>query len=82
MKPKFAVVYVRTERAALKLGYSMFLANAVNDSEVELLNLKTLVEKQVDGIILMAGRANDYYVLINILKKIHKKFTKIKQDFY
>lgn len=57
--PFFSEVYVKAEKAALDLGFSMFLSNAMNDSEVESLHLKTLVEKQVDGIIFMGGRAND-----------------------
>lgn len=57
--PFFSEVYVKAERAALDLGYSIFLSNTMNDSEVESIYLKTLVEKQVDGIIFMGGRVNE-----------------------
>lgn len=57
--PFFSEVYVKAEKAALDLEYSMFLSNAMNDYDIESLYLKTLVEKQVDGIIFMGGRVND-----------------------
>lgn len=62
--PFFASVFLEAEKYALSLGYTILLCNSMNDNfmnitHLESLYLKTLVEKQVDGIILMGGRVND-----------------------
>jgi DNA-binding LacI/PurR family transcriptional regulator len=62
--PFFASVFLEAENYAKDLGYTILLCNSLNDSyknmtNMESLYLKTLVEKQVDGIILMGGRINE-----------------------
>lgn len=62
--PFFASVFLEAEKYAVSLGYTILLCNSMNDNfmnmnHLESLYLKTLVEKQVDGIIMMGGRIND-----------------------
>lgn len=62
--PFFASVFLEAEKYAVTLGYTILLCNFMNDNynnitNLESLFLKTLVEKQVDGIILMGGRINE-----------------------
>ncbi len=62
--PFFATTFLEAEKYALAKGYTMLLCNSMNDNrmnqtEVESLYLKMLLEKQVDGIIIMGGRVNE-----------------------
>ena len=62
--PFFSGVFLEAEKKALSLGYTMILCNSMNDNKmnrtgVESLYLDMLLEKQVDGIVIMGGRANE-----------------------
>lgn len=62
--PFFAAVFLEAEKYAVSLGYTILLCNFMNEdfldrTGLESLYLKTLVEKKVDGIIMMGGRVND-----------------------
>lgn len=57
--PFFASVFLEAEKRALAQGYTVMLANSLNDPAVESQNLLSFAEKQVDGIIFMGGRVND-----------------------
>lgn len=54
----FAHLCLEVEKSALKLGYSIFLCNSMNDGNLESIYLEKLVERQVDGVILAGGRIN------------------------
>jgi LacI family transcriptional regulator len=55
----FPEVFGGAERAAQKLGYTLFLCNTFSDYSRESEYLNLLCERQVDGLILMGGRIND-----------------------
>jgi LacI family transcriptional regulator len=62
--PFFSAVFLEAEKHALNNGYTILLCNSMNDgtgnsTKIESLYMKTLLEKQVDGIILMGGRINE-----------------------
>lgn len=60
----FSEIFIEVERYALTHGYSLFLCNTMNNSyndmgDVESLYLRSLMARQVDGILFMGGRIND-----------------------
>lgn len=55
----FSKLFLELEKAALKLGYNLFLCNSMGDNNLESNYLKSLAEKQVDGIIFLGGRINE-----------------------
>ena len=55
----FSTLALHTERYLAKRGYSVFVCNNANDPERERDYIKTLVSKQVDGIICISG-AHDF----------------------
>lgn len=55
----FLQIYQEAEKRALELGYNIILCNSLSDYSLESIFLKSLVEKQVDGIIFLGGRVND-----------------------
>ena len=57
--PFFAEVLRGIEDACFEMGYSVILCNADDDPEKELEYLSVLVEKQVDGIVLVSAGAAD-----------------------
>ncbi|WP_202078973.1 LacI family DNA-binding transcriptional regulator [Caldalkalibacillus salinus] len=56
--PFFSTLVLKSEAHALKRGYTSFLCNSMNNSEMESQYLHNLLEKQVDGIIFLGGRIN------------------------
>lgn len=54
----FAEICLEVEKAALELGYSVFLCNSINNSKLESRYLEQLTDRQVDGVILVGGRIN------------------------
>jgi LacI family transcriptional regulator len=56
--PFFSSFCMELEKYAQKKGYTIFLCNSMNDSEMESVYLKVLSERQVEGIIMMGGRIN------------------------
>ena len=56
--PFFSSFCIELEKSAHRNGYTIFLCNSMNDSEMESVYLKVLSERQVEGIIMMGGRIN------------------------
>ncbi|TAH64396.1 MAG: LacI family transcriptional regulator [Anaerolineaceae bacterium] len=71
----FANVYYEFEKWASSYGYMTILLNSKGDYEVESNLLKALIEKHVDGIVMMGGRIDasnlpeDYIKEINEIRK-------------
>ncbi|MEZ0537351.1 LacI family DNA-binding transcriptional regulator [Caldicellulosiruptoraceae bacterium PP1] len=57
--PFFLQIYREAEKRALEKGYNIILGNSFSKYEIESVYLRSLVEKQVDGIIFLGGRIND-----------------------
>lgn len=57
--PFFSTFVLKAEAHALNAGYTSFVCNTLNDSEMESKYLHALLEKQVDGILFLGGRIND-----------------------
>lgn len=57
--PFFAAVFLAAEIRALELGYNLLLINTMNKEAIETEGLLSLHGQQVDGIFLLAGRANE-----------------------
>lgn len=80
--PFFSTVFLEAEKQALNMGYTMILCNSMNDNilnvtNIESLYLKTLSEKQVDGIIFMGGRINESKTNEEYAKEINEILQKI-----
>lgn len=56
--PFFSTLVLKSEVHALKLGYTSFLCNSMDDVDIESVYLQNLMDKQVDGIIFLGGRIN------------------------
>lgn len=56
--PFFSTLVLKSEAHALKLGYTSFLCNSMDDADIESAYLQNLIDKQVDGIIFLGGRIN------------------------
>lgn len=54
----FSRMFLELEKQAHENGYILFLCNSMNDLELESRYVNILLERQVDGIILMGGRTN------------------------
>ena len=68
----FAKVFLEIEKAALKYGQTVFLCNALSDYKLEDFYAEKLAEKQVDGLLLLGGRANQTKTniqFVNLLKR-------------
>ncbi len=80
--PFFSTVFLEAEKQALSMGYTMILCNSMNDNmlnvtNIESLYLKTLSEKQVDGIIFMGGRINESKTNEEYAREINEILQKI-----
>ncbi|MGM0508987.1 MAG: LacI family DNA-binding transcriptional regulator [Fusobacteriota bacterium] len=82
--PKFVGYYSDRIEAILKTsnenGYDVIIASAMGKFKGELKNLKTLVEKQVEGIIFFAGKLTDEK--IDAIEKINMKIPVLLVDQY
>lgn len=56
--PYFARLFLAIETCAFERGYSVILGNASNNYDLERTYLHSLAERQVDGLLLLGGRAN------------------------
>lgn len=56
--PYFAQLFLELETQAFERGFTVFLGNTTSRTELEHTYLRTLSEQQVDGILLLGGRAN------------------------
>jgi DNA-binding LacI/PurR family transcriptional regulator len=80
--PFFSTVFLEAEKQALSMGYTMILCNSMNDNMLNVTNteslyLKTLCEKQVDGIIFMGGRINESRTNKEYAKEVNEILQKI-----
>lgn len=66
----FPEVFGGAERAAQKLGYTLFLCNTFSDYSRESEYLNLLCERQVDGLILMGGRINDRHCPDSLVQEV------------
>jgi DNA-binding LacI/PurR family transcriptional regulator len=62
--PFYGAAFLGAENRAVELGYSLLLGNTLNDrvghvTHVESRLLEVMLEKQVDGIIMMGGRVHE-----------------------
>jgi LacI family transcriptional regulator len=62
--PYFAELIHGIEDAAFKLGYNVILCNAYDDSKKQAAYLRVLMEKRIDGLILVASGADDELALL------------------
>ena len=56
--PYFARLFLAIETCAFERGYGVILGNASNDYDLERTYLHSLAERQVDGLLMLGGRAN------------------------
>ncbi|CAN7656505.1 LacI family DNA-binding transcriptional regulator [Paenibacillus sp. LjRoot56] len=66
----FPEVFGGAERAAQKLGYTLFLCNTFSDYNRESEYLNLLCERQVDGLILMGGRINSRHCPPSLVQEV------------
>jgi LacI family transcriptional regulator len=66
----FPEVFGGAERAAQKLGYTLFLCNTFSDYSRESEYLNLLCERQVDGLILMGGRINSRHCPASLVQEV------------
>ncbi|WP_240741725.1 LacI family DNA-binding transcriptional regulator [Deinococcus sp. KSM4-11] len=57
--PFFSQLFLQLEIGAFERGYTMILGNTVSLRELERTHLRTLAERQVDGLLYLGGLAND-----------------------
>lgn len=72
--PFFLQIYLEIEKKAHEHGYNVILCNSMSSFEVESRYLKSLIEKQVDGIVFIGGRITTYNIekkYIDELKEIN-----------
>ncbi|WP_337951008.1 LacI family DNA-binding transcriptional regulator [Paenibacillus sp. HWE-109] len=72
----FPEVFGGAERAAQKLGYTLFLCNTFSDCSRESEYLNSLCERQVEGLLFMGGRINSRHcpdALVQEVVHIQKK---------
>lgn len=62
--PYFAELIQGIEDAAFKLGYNVILCNAYDDPQKQAAYLRVLMEKRIDGLILVASGADDELALL------------------
>jgi LacI family transcriptional regulator len=62
--PYFAELIQGIEDAAFKLSYNVILCNAYDDSKKQAAYLRVLMEKRIDGLILVASGADDELALL------------------
>lgn len=79
--PFFSTLVLKSEAHALKLGYTSFLCNSMNDMDIESKYLQTLIDKQVDGIIFLGGRINNTKVPLKYIKEMQEVVSRIPMVF-
>ena len=62
--PYFAELIQGIEDTAFKVGYNIILCNAYDDSKKQAAYLRVLMEKRIDGLILVASGADDELALL------------------
>lgn len=64
----FAKVFLEIEKAAIEYGQTVFLCNTLSDNALQDFYTLRLSEKQVDGLLLLGGRANETKTNIQYVK--------------
>jgi DNA-binding LacI/PurR family transcriptional regulator len=80
--PFYGAAFLGAESRALELGYSLLLGNTMNDNirhvtNVESRLLSIMLEKQVDGIIMMGGRVNETRVIPEHLEEMQRVMAQV-----
>ncbi len=80
--PFYGAAFLGAESRALELGYSLLLGNTMNDNishptNVESRLLSIMLEKQVDGIIMMGGRVNEARVIPEHLEEVRRVMAQV-----
>jgi LacI family transcriptional regulator len=73
--PYWGSLFLGAERQALDLGYTLFLANTLNDNSRHATNLESrslhaMKQKQVDGILISGGRVHEHDVIPEHLQEL------------
>jgi len=79
--PFYGTVFIGAEKQAIEYGYTLVLCNTnndniVNNTRMELKYIETLLEKQVDGLIMIGGHIDD----LNIQQSYVDKLSKLLED--
>ncbi|NLJ65977.1 MAG: LacI family transcriptional regulator [Clostridiales bacterium] len=74
--PFYGTVFLEAERVALEMGYSILLCNTMNDNvltntNVEMNYIDFILEKQVDGLIIMGGHIDNLRTAPEYLERIN-----------
>lgn len=75
--PFYGTVFLEAERLALEKGYSLLLCNTMNDNivtntNVEMRYIEFLLEKQVDGLIMMGGHIDNLHTDPEYLERVNE----------
>lgn len=68
--PFFSTLYMKTDKCALKHGYTMMLCNSMSNRELESHYLMSMAEKRVDALIFVGGRVNDINISQEQIKEL------------
>ncbi len=69
----FAKVFLEIEKAAIEYGQTVFLCNTLSDYKLEDFYAGKLAEKQVDGLLLLGGHANQTRTNAQYVKLLKKE---------
>lgn len=75
--PFYSEVFVACEMAARKRGYTVFLYNSLNESELEQRQLAKMREQCVDVVIQMGGRVDDLVSAPKYVEMVNALFGRI-----
>jgi DNA-binding LacI/PurR family transcriptional regulator len=80
--PFYGAAFLGAESRAVSLGYSLLLGNTMNDNtmhvtHVESRLLSVMLEKQVDGIIMMGGRVNETKVIATHRDEVRQVLSEV-----
>lgn len=79
--PFYGTVFIGAEKQALELGYTMLLCNTnndnvINNTSIESRYIEILLEKQIDGLIMIGGHIDD----LNIEQSYVDRIKKLLED--
>jgi DNA-binding LacI/PurR family transcriptional regulator len=80
--PFYGGAFLGAENQAVERGYSLLLGNTLNDraghvTHVESRLLEVMLEKQVDGIIMMGGRVNETQPIPSHVEEVRSVMTRV-----
>lgn len=79
--PFFSTLVLTSETHALRRGYTSFLCNSMNDTQMESEYLQNLLDKQVDGIIFLGGRINALEPSEKIINEMQEVVNRVPTVF-